>query len=862
MTDIEKSQTPNGDYNEKRRSRQLDAENNKSSNQKPTVHYPDDINDEPAPSYFNSPPKLESRTSSVAGTDDEEEDGDDFDWSGEEDLVEQEANFEKQMGVKLKPRGWGIARVLTVLFSSLIGSTFLAGILVAPALLVHFFWYKPHPTNHRRYVKDNVEAWLFWAAANVVISWYLAMIVDIIPVLTRIFISISWGHVSERIKSRMELYDSIKDTFKPLLYAASAWASWIILFANIFHLYDTNRSLSSPAGYTDRVAEAIEFLFFLSLVICAQRMLSHAIAFAFHRTAFKERIEEVKKALHAIEKLRNYRPKATSRHHHRSGGGHSQMFSSFGFPSPFSEKEHFNLLNSRLRADSPDASRGRDGDDDGDDEGTKGKKAKGKHKKPTTRVYHNLNESTVGTPMSELPSATRTPPALHSPKDKDSPHKYPPTPGRRRSFDPHEESEAAFMQAARAIKTAVLHDARGIKGGNDELGGLTFSVNSAHEAKRLAKAIYKTFKDRRRSYLITSDFNPAFASHDEAKEAFRVFDKDDNGDISRAEIKSTLVKVYKERRFLSRSMRDVGVALKTLNTILLLFAFIILFFISLSVFGVNVDQSLTSVYSLGIAASFIFKNSASNVFDAIMFLFVTHPFDTGDRILIDTDNLVVKKMGLFATVFTRSDGTETYYFNSLLFTKFITNMRRSDKMTEALTMQIAWRTSFEKLDALEKYLNEWLATEENRWFQPTTSITLQKIDFQRHLEITITIPHNSTWQDWGLRNTRRTAFYAAVQHYCRRLDIVAYESPIPIVYADNVTQKYMPPSPGGVEHDDGAPGDASSSEVYAGGAAKKNMLGFIPPEDKGASLTRARKSRSRKVALRGVGADGADGGAY
>ena len=102
-----------------------------------------------------------------------------------------------------------------------------------------------------------------------------------------------------------------------------------------------------------------------------------------------------------------------------------------------------------------------------------------------------------------------------------------------------------------------------------------------------------------------------------------MFDKDGNGDISRSEIKSTLVKVYKERRFLSRSMRDVGVALKTLNHILLFFAFAILFFISLSVFGVQVGDSLTSVYTIGIAASFIFKNAASSAFDAVMFLFVT-----------------------------------------------------------------------------------------------------------------------------------------------------------------------------------------------------------------------------------------------
>jgi small-conductance mechanosensitive channel len=141
--------------------------------------------------------------------------------------------------------------------------------------------------------------------------------------------------------------------------------------------------------------------------------------------------------------------------------------------------------------------------------------------------------------------------------------------------------------------------------------------------QRLAKSIYYRFKSRKRTYLIPSDFHPAFSTPSEAEAAFRVFDNDGNGDISRSEIKSTLLKVYKERRFLSRSMRDVGVALKTLDHMLLFFAFAILFFISLSVFGVQLGDSLTSVYTIGIGASFIFKNAASNAFDAIMFLFVT-----------------------------------------------------------------------------------------------------------------------------------------------------------------------------------------------------------------------------------------------
>lgn len=63
-------------------------------------------------------------------------------------------------------------------------------------------------------------------------------------------------------------------------------------------------------------------------------------------------------------------------------------------------------------------------------------------------------------------------------------------------------------------------------------------------------------------------------------------------------------------------------------------------------------------------------------------------------------------------------------------------------MFENLTMQVEWRTPLEKLDQLEKCLNEWLATEEHRWFDPSTSIGFQHIDFQRYLTITIGIPHN------------------------------------------------------------------------------------------------------------------------
>ncbi|KAJ2930224.1 hypothetical protein H1R20_g6858, partial [Candolleomyces eurysporus] len=823
---------------------------------------------------------------STPGGSDYGEDDDDYDWSGEEDLVDQQAKFNEKMGQKVKTRKWGFKRVVTLLFSSLIGSTFLAGLLITPPLIVHFYWYKPHPTERRRYVDKNIQAWLFWAAANVVISWFLAMIIDVIPIFVRYFLAAAWGHVSEAFKSRLEMYASVKDTVKPAFYAASGLASWVIIFGHIYNLYSEDDDVVSSAPYTDRVYQVILFLFLVVLMICAQQMLSHYIAWNFHQVAYKERIEKVQSALRVIEKLRSYRPK----HHKRSGtqtpGG------AYMFGPQFSEKDHYRSLNNALLSVAPTtpsrlsyvstSDLGHDTDLE-DRDRTLVEKKRNRHslffKEPpsngdrTTKESQALGNVNDGQdcrleeiPLDPLPAPPKQ--TLARPGSPLRPHlQHRPASGHSRTATAISDTEATLVQAAKVLKKAVLHDARNIQGRQEDLSGLAWDINSTQEAKRLARTLFNRVRDRYRKYLISSDFYPAFPTQEEAEAAFRIFDKDDNGDLSRAEIKIKLVKTYQERRLLSRSLKDVGEALKTLDRILLVFAFIILGFISLSVFGVQVGDSLSSMYTIGIAASFIFKSSASSAFDAIMFLFVTHPYDTGDRVFIEQENMVVKRMGLFATVFSRSDGTETYYFNSQLFAKFITNVRRSDKTTEMLTLQVAWKTPLTKLDTLEKCLNDWLATEENRWYQPKTGVTLQHIVYQRYLELTIGIPHNGNWQDWGLRNARRTAFHAAVQFYCRQLGITGYEAPLPIVFHESealstslspeLAQDSQPIAdiPETPRRQAAAADD--NEETEATGHTMKATLGFLPPPDVRSSyFAKARKSRrSRKDNLGAMNAE-------
>ena len=153
----------------------------------------------------------------------------------------------------------------------------MAGLLVLGPILLKVFWLDPHRNSHRQFVWDQVAAWVFWVAANLLLSWYFAFLVNLIPVVAKEAVEIVWGEVSESTKTRLELYASAKDAIKPMLYGATAYASWVIIFDSIYNLYDTRDESLSRASYTPRAYQAVQFVFFLLLVLSAEKMLKHMI---------------------------------------------------------------------------------------------------------------------------------------------------------------------------------------------------------------------------------------------------------------------------------------------------------------------------------------------------------------------------------------------------------------------------------------------------------------------------------------------------------------------------------------------------------------------------------------------------------
>ena len=102
--------------------------------------------------------------------------------------------------------------------------------------------------------------------------------------------------------------------------------------------------------------------------------------------------------------------------------------------------------------------------------------------------------------------------------------------------------------------------------------------------------------------------------------------------------------MYQERRALALSLSDTKSAVSKLHRIIDVILAVVVIVICLLILDVATTQLLVFVSSQVLILVFIFGNTLKNVFEAIVFVFVFHPFDVGDRCVID--GVVVRKLTL------------------------------------------------------------------------------------------------------------------------------------------------------------------------------------------------------------------------
>lgn len=245
------------------------------------------------------------------------------------------------------------------------------------------------------------------------------------------------------------------------------------------------------------------------------------------------------------------------------------------------------------------------------------------------------------------------------------------------------------------------------------LHSLGASDITSSEAKKRSKFIFYVLSSLGTpggGQLTKADFQKVFRLEQSASEAFELFDVNFDGFISKSELKHLFVQIYREHGNLTQSVTSSAEALKALDNLFTILSCVVLSLLYMVIFGLNVQSLLTLSLSLILGFNVIIGNFSRDVFDSLMFLFVTHPYDIGDRVRIEGDAKIytVKQISVLRTEFYDGRGEEIYMPNPVLLRKNIINLRRSHEQWESIEMCLDLGTTHEQLSEFRSILTRHL----------------------------------------------------------------------------------------------------------------------------------------------------------
>lgn len=326
-------------------------------------------------------------------------------------------------------------------------------------------------------------------------------------------------------------------------------------------------------------------------------------------------------------------------------------------------------------------------------------------------------------------------------------------------------------------------------------------LNTTGGSQVLARRLYRTFGREGFDTVFPGDLKVAFETDDEAEAAFSMFDKDMNGDISMEELEAVCVEIGRERKSITASLKDLDSVVSKLDDVFLFIVVVITLLVFLSLISTSAATVLTSAGSTLLALSWLFAATAQEFLQSVIFVFVKHPFDVGDRVSIygntgatlQGDDYFVKEIALLYTEFKKMEGHIVQAPNSYLNTLFILNMRRSGGLAEALPIVIRFGTTLEQIDALRQSLLEFVKAEK-REYQGNILTELREVKEAYSLTLNIVFFYKSNWQNELLRLQRRNKFICALMVAMQDIGI---EGPRRNIPGAKVDRPYYVQYPGG-----------------------------------------------------------------
>ncbi|CAO2841981.1 unnamed protein product [Amaranthus hypochondriacus] len=292
-------------------------------------------------------------------------------------------------------------------------------------------------------------------------------------------------------------------------------------------------------------------------------------------------------------------------------------------------------------------------------------------------------------------------------------------------------------------------------GDDHDIGKQYEDITSEWEAKLAAVKIFHNIAKPGCKYIEEEDLL-RFMKIDEVNEVFPLFEGAiETGRITKSAMQKWVVDAYQERKILALSLNDTKTAIEELNKVVSSIVLIEIVIVWNLMMGFLTTRILVFISSQLLLAVFMFGNSAKIVVEAIIFVFVMHPFDVGDRCVIDGVQMVVEEMNILTTIFLRYDNEKITYPNSVLATKPISNLNRSPEMSDSVEFSIDFSTTVDTIAALKTKIKLYVESKPEIW-RPSHSVQLIDIVNVNNIKMALYVTHTINFQNIGEKATRKS----------------------------------------------------------------------------------------------------------
>lgn len=280
-------------------------------------------------------------------------------------------------------------------------------------------------------------------------------------------------------------------------------------------------------------------------------------------------------------------------------------------------------------------------------------------------------------------------------------------------------------------------------------------ITSELEAKAAAYQIFKNVAKPGSKYIDEDDLL-RFMKKAEVDNLLPLFEgAAETGKIKKSSLRKWVVSVYLERKSLAHSLNDAKTAIEELNKLLSGVVLVVIIIVWLLLMGIATTKVLVFISSQLLLVAFMFGNTAKTVFEAIIFVFVMHPFDVGDRCVIDGVQMIVEEVNILTTIFLRYDNEKIFYPNSVLSTKPISNFYRSPEMGDSVEFSVDVSTSIESIGALKARIKAYLESKPLHW-RPSHSVLVKEIEDVNKMKMGLYVTHTINFQNYGEKSSRRS----------------------------------------------------------------------------------------------------------